>query len=120
MSGAGRPDCVCRSYVFQSLNGQQTRTKGFDLEEADAIVQHKSIIGALRTTAPACVFEQIAFVVGKIDFYTKFEQLDVQKEIALYTRSFIWEYTRFQTNTVKRGASLLCTLDESGGPFAAA
>jgi len=62
------------------------------LEEADAIVQLKSIIGALRTTAPACVFEQIAFVVGKIDFYTKFEQLDVQKEIALYNKLHLGIY----------------------------
>jgi len=84
------------------------------LEEVDAIVQHKSIIGALRTTAPACVFEQIAFVVGnfgmhplkKATFKPSSKSLMYKKK-SHFTRSFIWEYTQFQTNPVKRGASLL-------------
>ena len=56
-----------------------------EVKEAEANEQHKSIIGALKATAPKWEFEQIIFVVNnhasvvKSDFYTKIKKLDVQE-----------------------------------------
>jgi len=56
------------------------------VKDAEANEQHKSsIIGALRAAAPKWEFEQINFVMGnrrsvvKNNFYTKFNELDVQE-----------------------------------------
>ena len=55
------------------------------MKEAEANVQHKSIIGALRAAALKWECEQINFVVGNCgsvvesDLYTKLEKLDVQE-----------------------------------------
>jgi len=55
------------------------------VKEAEANEQHKSIIGALKATAPKWEFEQINFVVGnrglvvESDLYTKLKKLDVQE-----------------------------------------
>jgi len=56
-----------------------------EVKDAEANEQHKSIIGALKATAPEWEFEQINFVVGnrgsvvESDFYTKLKKLDVQE-----------------------------------------
>jgi len=55
------------------------------VKDAEANDQHKSIIGALKVTAPEWGFEQINFVVGnrgsvvESDFYTKLKNLDIQE-----------------------------------------
>ena len=55
------------------------------MKDAEANEQHKSIIGALKATAPEWEFEQINFVVGnrglvvESDLYTKLKKLDVQE-----------------------------------------
>jgi len=55
------------------------------VKDAEAIEQHKSIIGALKAAAPEWEFEQINFVVGnrglvaESDFYTKLKKLDIQE-----------------------------------------
>jgi len=62
------------------------RDKGFlEVKEAEANEQHKSIICALKATAPKWEFEQFVFVVGNCglvvesDFYTKLKKLDVKE-----------------------------------------
>jgi len=55
------------------------------VKEAEANVQHKSIISALRAAALKCEFEQINFVVDNRGslvescFYTKLQKRDVQE-----------------------------------------
>jgi len=55
------------------------------VKEAEANEQHKSIIGALRVSAPKWEFEHINFVVGnrgsvvESDFHTKLKKLDVHE-----------------------------------------
>jgi len=64
------------------------RDEGFlDVKETEANEQHKSIIGALKASAPEWEFEQIKFVMGNCasvvesDFYRdiKLKKLDVQE-----------------------------------------
>ena len=62
------------------------RDEGFlEVKEVEANEQQKSIIGALKATAPKWEFEQIKFVVGnrgsvvESDFYNKLKKLDVQE-----------------------------------------
>jgi len=62
------------------------RDQGFlEAKEAEANEQHKSIICALKATAPKWKFEQLNFVVGnresvvESDFYTKLKKLDVRE-----------------------------------------
>ena len=62
------------------------RDKGFlEDKKAEANVQHKSIISALRAAAPKWDFEQINLVMGnrrsvvESDFYTKLKKIDVQE-----------------------------------------
>jgi len=76
---------LCRLYIHSEFNQSTDRNGGFlEVKEAEANKQHKSIIGALRTLAPTCVFEQFHFVVhnrGSVvqsDFYAKLKKLDVQ------------------------------------------
>ena len=55
------------------------------MKDAEAIEQHKSIIGALKAAAPEWQFEQMNFVVGnrgsvvESDFYTKLKKLHIQE-----------------------------------------
>jgi len=55
------------------------------VKDAEPNEQHKSVIGALRATAPEWEFEQINFMVGnhgslsESDFYTRLKKLDVQE-----------------------------------------
>jgi len=57
------------------------------MKDAEANVQRKSIIGALKAATPEWEFEQINFVVGnrgsvvESDFYTKLKKFDVREEI---------------------------------------
>ena len=62
------------------------RDEGFlEVKDAEANEQHKSIISALKASAPEWEFEQINFVVGnhgsvvQNDFYTKLKKLDIQE-----------------------------------------
>jgi len=56
-----------------------------EVKEAEANEQNKSIVSALRVSAPKWEFEHINFVVGnrgsvvESDFYTKLKKLDVQE-----------------------------------------
>jgi len=61
------------------------RDEGFlEVKDAEANKQHKSIIGALKATAPEWEFEHIKFMVGnrgsvvESDFSTKLKKLDIQ------------------------------------------
>jgi len=86
-----RPDGVAINVDMQivyilEFKRSTDRDEGFlEVKEAKANEQHKSIIGALKATAPKWEFEQIVFVVGNCgsvvesDFYNKLKKLDVKE-----------------------------------------
>jgi len=86
-----RPDGVAINqalkivYILESKQSTD-RDEGFlEVKDAEAHEQHKSIISALKASAPEWGFEQINFVVGnrgsvvESNFYIKLKKLDIQK-----------------------------------------
>jgi len=85
--------------VYLKFKRSIDRDKGFlEDKKAEANVQHKSIISALRAAAPKWDFEQISFVVGnrgsivESDFYTKYKlkKLDVEEGKKDNTAHTMW------------------------------
>ena len=85
-----RPDGIVinknhRTLYILVFKRSSDRNKDFlRVKEDEANEQHRSIIEALRATAPEWTFEQINFVAGRRgavvedDFYNKLEKLNVQ------------------------------------------
>ena len=74
-----------RKLYILELKLSSDRNKDFlRVKEDEANEQHRSIINALRASAPEWTFEQINFVAGRHgavledDFYNKLEKLNVQ------------------------------------------
>ena len=72
-------------YIHLEFDQSTDINEGFlKVKEAEANKQHKSIIGALRTLASTCVFEQFNFVVDnrrsvvQSDLYAKLKKLNIQ------------------------------------------
>jgi len=88
-----RPDRVAINealkirYILEFKRLTDRDERSLEMKDAEANVQRKSIIGALKAATPEWEFEQINFVVGnrgsvvESDFYTKLKKFDVREEI---------------------------------------
>ena len=71
-------------YILEFKRSSDRNKDFLRVKEDEANEQHRSIIEALRTSAPEWTFEQINFVAGRRgavvedDFYNKLEKLNVQ------------------------------------------